>query len=161
MGLPDSSEPIKIVIVGVTLETQSREINRQEPTTKEKSEKLDCLKDLDLFETMCKILNLPIKVKKIWTRRRLMPWFIANMTVWLYEYDKKHISKHSRLYSLYQTRIGSQAFERAFMTHRNAVTTAVKRTLKTIGFDDREKEETLKEKSIVKGDVVPPQQLLQ
>ena len=93
------------------LEAQVREIKREEAPTEEKSEKLDCLKDLDLFETMCKILNLPIKVKKIWTRRRLMPWFIANMTVWLHEYDKKLISKHNRLFSFYQMHIGSVAFE--------------------------------------------------
>ena len=30
---------------------------------------------------------------KIWARRRLMPWIRANMTAWLYEYAKKHMSK--------------------------------------------------------------------
>ena len=36
---------------------------------KEQLEELDCLKDLDLFETMCKVLNIPLEVKKIWARR--------------------------------------------------------------------------------------------
>ena len=90
MGLPDSSQPITIVIVGVMmairwLEAHVRENNRQEAPTKEQLRKLDCLKDLDLFETMCKILNIPMEVKKIWPRKRLMPWFRANMTAWLYE----------------------------------------------------------------------------
>ena len=67
---------------------------------KEQLQKLHCLKDLDLFETMCKILNIPMGVKKIWARRRLMPWFRANMTAWLYEYAKKHMSKHGRVYSV-------------------------------------------------------------
>ena len=52
--------------------------NRQEAPMREKLQKLDCIKDLDLFETMCKILNIPMEVKKIWARRRLMPWFRAN-----------------------------------------------------------------------------------
>ena len=89
MGLPDSSQPITIVIVGVMmairwLEAHVRENNRQEAPTREQLQKLDCLKDLDLFETMCKVLNIPMEVKKIWARKRLMPWFRANMTAWLY-----------------------------------------------------------------------------
>ena len=69
MGLPDSSRPITIVIVGVMiairwLEAHVKENNRQEVPTREKLQKLDCLKDLDLFEAMCKILNILIEVKK-------------------------------------------------------------------------------------------------
>ena len=69
MGLPDSSRPITIVIVGFMmairwLEAHVRENNRQEAPTREQLQKLDCLKDLDLFETMCKILNIPMEVKK-------------------------------------------------------------------------------------------------
>ena len=129
MGLPDTSRPITILIVGVMmairwLEAHVKENNRQETPTKEY--KLDCLKDLDLFETMCKILNIPMEVKKIWARRRLIPWFRANRTAWLYEYAKKHMSKHGRVYSGYQLDIGTEAFKRAFVTHRNAVTTAVR-----------------------------------
>ena len=107
--------------------------------------KWDCLKDLDLFERICKILNLPMEMKKIWARRRLMPWFRANMTAWLYEYAKKHMSKHGRVYITYQLDIGAGGFRRAFVTHRNAVTTAVKRISRTSERDGREKEEMLKE----------------
>ena len=105
---------------------------------------IGCLKDLDFFETMCRILNIPMETKKIWARRRLMPWFRANMIVWLYEYAKKHISKHSRVYSAYQLDIAAGAFKRALVTHRNAVTTAVKRTSRTSECDGREREEMLK-----------------
>ena len=101
-----------------------RENNRQEAPTREQLQKLDCLKD---FETMCKILNIPMEVNRIWARKRLMPWFRADMTAWLYEYARKHMSKHGRVYSGYQLDIGAGAFKRAFVTHRNAVTTAVKR----------------------------------
>ena len=50
MGLPDSSQPIKIVIVGVMmairwLEAHVKENNRQEAPTKEEVQELDCLKD--------------------------------------------------------------------------------------------------------------------
>ena len=73
MGLPDSSRAITIVIVAVVmairwLEAHVKENNRQEAPTREQMRKLDCLKDLDLFETMCKILNIPMEVKKIWAR---------------------------------------------------------------------------------------------
>ena len=150
MGLPDSPQPITIVIVGVMmairwLEAHVRENNRQEAPTREQLRKLDCLKDLDLFETMCKILNIPMEVKKIWARKRLMPWFRANMTAWLYEYAKKHMSKHGRVYSEYQLDIGAGAFKRALVTHRNAVTTAVKRISRTSERSGKEKAEMLKE----------------
>ena len=150
MGLRDSSQPVTIVIVGVMmarrwLEAHLKENNRQGPSTKEQLQELNCLKDLDLFETMCNILNIPMERKKIWTRRRLMLSCRANMTACLYEYAMKHMSKHSRLYRAYQLDIGAGAFKRAFVTHWNAVTTAVKRTSRTSEWDGRGKEEMLRE----------------
>ena len=67
------------------------------------------------------------------------------MTAWLYNYAKKHMSKHGRVYSTYQLDIGAGAFKRAFVTQRNAVTTAVKRISRMSERDEREKEEMLKE----------------
>ena len=150
MGLPDSSPPITIVIVRVMmairwLEAHVKGNNRQEAQTKEKLQEMNCLKDLDLFETMCRILNIPMEMYKIWARRRLMPSFRANMTAWLYEYAMKHMSKHSRVYSAYQLDIGAGALKRTFVTHSNTVTTASKRTSRTSVCDGREKEEMLKE----------------
>ena len=127
------------------LEAHVRENNRQETPTKEQLQELGCLTYLDLFETTCKILNIPMKVKNIWARRRLMPWFRANMTAWLYEIAKKHMSKQSRVNSAYQQDIEAGAFKQAFVTHRNAVTTAVKKISRTSECDGREKEEMLKE----------------
>ena len=150
MGLPVSSRPITVVIVGVMiairwLEAHVKENNRQEAPTREQLQKLDCLEDLDLFETTCKILNIPMEVKKIWARRRLMPRFRANMNAWLYEYAKKHMSKHGRVYSVYQLDIGAGALKRTFVSHRKAVITAVKRISRTSERNGREKEEMLKE----------------
>ena len=67
------------------------------------------------------------------------------MTAWLYEYAKKHMSKHGRVYNTYHLDIGAEAFKRAFVTNRNAVTTAVKKISRMSERDGREKEETLKE----------------
>ena len=50
------------------LEAHVKENNRQEARYRQEEE-LDSLKDLDLFKTMCKILNISIKVKKKWARR--------------------------------------------------------------------------------------------
>ena len=144
MGLPDSSQPITIVTVEVMmairwLEAHVKESNRQEAPTKEQLQELDCLKDLDIFETMCRVLNIPIELKKICARRRLMSWYRTNMTAWLYQYAKKHMSKHSRVNRAYQLDIGAGAFKRAFVSHRNTVTNIVKRTSRASESDGREK----------------------
>ena len=49
------------------------------------------------------------------------------------------------VYSAYQLDIGAGAFKRAFVTHRNAVINAVKRTSRTSECDGRGREEMLKE----------------
>ena len=67
------------------------------------------------------------------------------MTAWLYEYAQKHMSKYGRVYSGYQLDIGAGVFKRASVTHRNAVTTAVRKISRTSERDGREKEEMLKE----------------
>ena len=69
------------------------------------------------------------------------------MTAWLYEYAEKHMSKHDRVYSVYQLDIGAGAFKLAFVTHQNAVTTAVMRISRMSECDGREKEEMLKKNS--------------
>ena len=53
--------------------------------------------------------------------------------------------KHSRVYSAYQLDIGAGVFKRAFVTHRKAVTTAVKRISRTSECNGREKKEMFKE----------------
>ena len=75
----------------------------------------------------------------------MLPWFRAKVTAWLYEYAKKHMSKHGRVYRASQLDIGAGAFKRAFVTHRTEVTTAVKRTYRLSERNGREKEETFKE----------------
>ena len=55
------------------------------------------------------------------------------------------MTKHGRVYSGYQLDIGAGAFKRAFVTHRNAMATAVKRIVRTSERSGKEKEEMLKE----------------
>ena len=75
----------------------------------------------------------------------MMPWFRANMTAWLYEYAKKHMSKYSRVCTLFQLDIGPEAFKRVFVTHRKAETTAVKKTVGIIDCEGKGREDLLRE----------------
>ena len=70
------------------------------------------------------------------------------------------MSNHSRVYSAYQLDIGVGGFKRDFITHRNEVITAVKRTSTTRECDGREKRRDVEGSLGEKRDVVPPQQLL-
>ena len=88
-----------------------------------------------------------------------MPWFTVKMSARLYEYAKKHMSEHSRVYSAYHLDIGAGAFKRAFVTHRKALTTAVKRALRKSEYDGRERR-NFEGRPGEKRVVVPPQQLL-
>ena len=83
--------------------------------------------NLDLFRTTCKILRIPKAIERIWSRQRLMPRFRAVMTLWMYESAKRHLSRNTEAYQSFQLDIGPGAYKRAFLTHRNAVTAAVKR----------------------------------
>ena len=56
-----------------------------------------------------------------------MPWFGAVVTSWMYERAKRHMSRNTEAYQSFQLDIGPGAYKRAFLTHRNVVTTAVKR----------------------------------
>ena len=84
-------------------------------------------RSLDLFSTTCKILRIPKAIERIWSRQRLMPWFRDVIASWMYERAKRHTSRNTEAYQYLQVDIGPGAYKRAFLTHRNAVTTAVKR----------------------------------
>ena len=84
-------------------------------------------RNLDLFRTTCKVLRIPKAIERIWSRQSLMPWFRAKMISWMYERAKRHMSRNTEAYQSFQLDIGPGAYKRAFLTHRNAVTTAVKR----------------------------------
>ena len=72
-----------------------------------------------------------------------MPWFRAVMTAWVYERAKRHMSRNTEAFQSFQLDIGPGAYKRAFLTHRNAVTTAVKRVAGISCFTEKEKKEVL------------------
>ena len=73
-----------------------------------------------------------------------MPWFHAVMTSWMYERAKRHMSRNTEDYQSFQLDIGPGAYKRAFLTHRNAVTTAVKRVAGAPCVTEDEKKEVLR-----------------
>ena len=69
MNSPESSRLVAIIVVGLVmamhrLQAPVRENERREASTQEQLEEVICLTDLDLFETLCKIPNIPRQVKK-------------------------------------------------------------------------------------------------
>ena len=59
-----------ILIVGVMmairwLESHVKKNNRPDTPKKEQLQEVHCLKDLDHFETICKVSNFPMEVKMI------------------------------------------------------------------------------------------------
>ena len=73
-----------------------------------------------------------------------MPWFRAVMTSRMYERAKRHMTRNREAYQSFQLDIGPGAYKRAFLTHRNAVTTAVKRVAGAPCVTDTEKREVLR-----------------
>ena len=97
-----------------------------------------------------------------WLIRRLTPWFRANMTAWLYENAKKHMSKHSWVYSTYRQDIRSGDFKRAFLTHRSDCRDCrSEKDVQNKWVWQKIKRRNNEGRPGEKRDVVPPQQLLQ
>ena len=68
----------------------------------------------------------------------------AVMTSWMYERAKRHMSRNTEAYQSFQLDIGPGAYKRAVLTHRNAVTTAVKRVAGAPCVTEDEKKEVLR-----------------
>ena len=149
-GLPDQNQQVSILVVSAMLAVQWLEANAgtsEQETAVPTPEQLSNVKmnrNLDLFRTTCKILRIPKAIIRIWSRQRLMPWFRAVMTSWMYERGKRHMSRNTEAYQSFQLDIGPVAYKRAFLTHRNAVTTAVKRVAGAPCVTENEKREVLR-----------------
>ena len=111
--------------------------------TPEQMSRLSLSKKLDLFKTTCKILKILKAIERIWARQRLMPWFRAVMTAWVFERAKRLMSRNMEAYQSFQLDVGRGAYKRAFLTHRNAVTTAVKRVAGMSCTTEQERNEQL------------------
>ena len=131
-GLPDQNQPVSIVVASVMLAVRCLEANAgtsEQETAVPTPEQLSNVKlnnSSDLFRTSCKVLRIPKAIERIWSRQRLKPWFRAVMTSWMYERAKRHTSRNTEAYQSFQLDIGPGAYRRAFLTHRNAVTTLVR-----------------------------------
>ena len=76
--------------------------NEQETAvpTPEQLSNVKMSRELDLFRTTCKVLRIPKAIERIWSRQRLMPWFRAVMTSWMYERAKRHMSRNTEAINL-------------------------------------------------------------
>ena len=132
MGLPDPNQQESIVVVSARLAVRWLEANSgtsEQETAVPTPEQLSNvkMKHKNLFRNTCKVLRIPKPIERIWSRQRLMPWFRAVMTSWMYERAKRQMSRNTEAYQSFQLDIGPGAYKRASLTHRNAVTMAVKR----------------------------------
>ena len=129
-GLPDQNQPESIVVVSAMLAVRWLEANAgtsEQETTVPTPEQLSSVKlnnNLDLFRTTCKVLRIPRAIERIWARQRLM-------------------TRNTEAYQSFQLDIRPGAYKRAFLTHRNAVTTAVKRVAGAPCLIEVEKREVL------------------
>ena len=129
-GLPDQNQPVSIVVVSAMLAVRWLEANAgtsEQETTVPTPEQLSSVKlnnNLDLFRTKCKVLRIPRAIERIWARQRLM-------------------TRNTEAYQSFQLDTRPGAYKRAFLTHRNAVTTAVKRVAGAPCLIEVEKREVL------------------
>ena len=149
-GLPDQNQKVSIVVVIAMLAVRWLEANAgtsEQETAVPTPEQLSNVKmsnNLHLFRTTCKVLRIPKAIERIWSRQRLMLWFRAVMTSWMYERAKRNLSRNTEAYQSFQLDIGPGAYKRAFLTHRNAVTMAVKRVAVAPCVTEAEKREVLR-----------------
>ena len=149
-GLHDQNQPVSIVVVSAMLAVRWLKANAgtsEQETAVPTPEQLINVKmnrKLDLFRTTCKIRRISRVIERIWSSQRLMPWFRAVMTSWMYERAKRHMSRNTVAYQSFQLDIGPGAYKRAFLMHRNAETAAVKRVAGAPCVTENEKREVLR-----------------
>ena len=134
MGLPDQAQNVTILLVSAMLAVRWPEVT--ERTTEqemaapapEQLSRVNLTKRLDLIRTTCRVLRIPKAIERIWARCRLMPWFRVVITAWVYECAKRDMSQNTEAYQSFQLDIGAGFYKREFLTHRNPVTTVVKKS---------------------------------
>ena len=150
LGLPEHQQKVTILVVSTMLALRWMEENiakyRESKTpTAESIHAIDYSRRLELFETACKVFAIPMEVRHVWSRLRFFPWFRATLTSWLYVVTKDYMRKHQKEYRQFQAEIGSDAFKRPLLTHRNAITTGWKRVGRVSRDNTRARESILEE----------------
>ena len=102
---------------------QKNEDNRLSAIDYSRIYAIDYSRRLELIETACRVLALPMEVKPVYCRIRFFSWFRATLTSQLYVLMKNHMKKHQKEYCQLLAKIGPEAFERPLLTHRNGKTT--------------------------------------
>ena len=77
---------------------------------------------LELFQTACKVLDVPMEVRRDRSHIRFFWWFKATLTSRLYVMTKNHMKNHQKEYRQFLAEVGPEAFQRALITHRNGET---------------------------------------
>ena len=110
-GLPDQIQPLSIVVVSAMLTVRWLEANAgtsEQETAVPTPEQLSDVKlnnNIDLFGTTCNVLKILKAIERIRARQRLMPWFRAVMTSWMYESAKRHMSRNTEAHQPFQLNI--------------------------------------------------------
>ena len=110
IGLPDHQQRVTLFVVSSMLALQWIEQNitnywESKAPTVEAMNAIDYSRRLELFETACKVLAVPMEVRHVWSRIRFFSWFRATLT----EQSQKE-------YRQFLAEIGPEAFKRSLLT---------------------------------------------
>ena len=87
--------PMSIVVASAMLTVRwllAKARIREQETTGPTPEQLSSVKfnnNLDLFRSTCKVLRIPKAIERISAKQKLMAWFRAVVTSWMYERSKR------------------------------------------------------------------------
>ena len=111
--------------------------------THEQMSKVSLSRKVDLFKTTCQTLRLTKAIEQVQAREKLMPWFRGVITLRIYEHAKRYMPRNTEAYQSFHLYRGPGAYKRVFLTHRNAVRTAVKQKMKCLARQKARKREVL------------------
>ena len=154
IGLSDHQQKVNFFVVSSMLALRwigenVMKYRESTATTVESIHAIDYSRTLELFETACKVLSILMEMRHLWSRIRFIPWFRATLTSWLYTVTKDHMKKYQKEYRQFLAEIGSEAFKRPLLTHRNAITTGRKR-VGTVFRDNTKTRQSILEEDLAK-----------
>ena len=154
IGLPDHRQKVTLLVVSTMLalrwlEEKITKYREAKTPTAESIYAIDYSRRLELFEDACKVFDIPMEARHVWSRLRYFPLFRATLMSWLYMATKHHMRKYQKEYRQFQAEIGPEAFMRPMLTHRNAITTGWKRVGK-VSRDNTKARESILEENLAK-----------
>ena len=154
IGLLDHQKKGTILVVSTMLALRWIQENvtkyrKSKTPTAESIYAIDYSRRLELFETVCKVFDIPMEVRHVWSRIRFFPWFRATLTSCLYIATKDHMKKYQKEYRQFLAEIGPEAFKIPLLTHRKAITTGWKRVGR-VSRDNTKARESILEEELAK-----------